>query len=123
MRKMTQRRQRFNHLIGVDRCRVVYRFADESIQTQSFDERTEDQAKATAAANLSPFGNDRPVSIEIYLGQFVAKGATDCEWSDVRQLATGEPTPKGIQWAAADRSTPPNGDHSQLGLFGGGAAA
>ncbi len=116
-RRTTERRRRFNHLIGVERCRVVYRFADGSIQTQSFDEATESIAKATAAANLTPFATDRPIAVEIYLGQFVAKGQTDCEWADLRQLAVGQPTdPSGIDWATPLSTT------GQLGMFEGGAA-
>lgn len=122
-RRTTERRQRFNHLIGVDRCRVAYRFADGSIQTQSFDETTESMAKATAAANLTPFGSDRPISVEIYLGQFVARGQTDCEWTDLRQLAIGQPTDdNGVDWAISLPAIDPTAPTGQLGMFEGGAA-
>ncbi len=122
MKQMTERRQRFNHLIGVDRYRVVFRFGDGSVQTQSFDERTEDRAKAAAAANLAPAGWERPVSIEILLGQFNAVGPTDCEWRDTRRLAAGAPeVGTGIVWQATDEPVQPaGGAGGQLGLFEGG---
>lgn len=110
----------YGHLCGVDRLRLVAIYSDGRRLTESFDETTEDAAKATAAALCPPPGvaghGDDVTGFEVFLGQWSAIGSTDCEWTDTRAVCQGRVTCEGVGWsaAAAPGPDPLTGDQMKL---------
>lgn len=105
MSRPTERRQRFEHLLGIDRYRIVLRWADGSFETESYDETTIDRAKSSASTLLAPatYTAVGPVVVEIWFGHFQAIGGNDCQWEDVRLTAVA-PAATPLVWD--DKHTP-----------------